>query len=126
MLQAAGYQTAMIGKWHLQKDPTGFDYWNILPGQGVYYDPEFITRWAAQEVHRLLHRPDRRLQPRLAEAARQEQAVLPDVPPQGAASAVAARRRSTRTLFDGQTIPEPDNLFDHYEGTARERGRRAQ
>ena len=35
MLQAAGYQTAMIGKWHLETDPTGFDYWNILPGQGV-------------------------------------------------------------------------------------------
>jgi len=41
-LQGAGYQTAMIGKWHLGTDPTGFDYWNILPGQGVYYDPTFI------------------------------------------------------------------------------------
>ena len=29
----------MIGKWHLGSDPTGFDYWNILPGQGVYFDP---------------------------------------------------------------------------------------
>ena len=42
-LQRAGYQTAMIGKWHLASDPTGFDYWNILPGQGVYHDPAFIT-----------------------------------------------------------------------------------
>jgi arylsulfatase A-like enzyme len=42
LLQAAGYQTAMIGKWHLKSDPTGFDYWNILPGQGVYVDPQFI------------------------------------------------------------------------------------
>ncbi|MCC6125069.1 MAG: sulfatase [Pirellulales bacterium] len=41
-LQAAGYQTAMIGKWHLVSDPTGFDYWNILPGQGAYYDPVLI------------------------------------------------------------------------------------
>ena len=41
-LQAAGYHTGMIGKWHLFSDPTGFDYWNILPGQGVYHDPEFI------------------------------------------------------------------------------------
>lgn len=39
MLQAAGYQTAIIGKWHLESDPTGFDYWQILPGQGVYYNP---------------------------------------------------------------------------------------
>jgi arylsulfatase A-like enzyme len=43
-LQAAGYHTGMIGKWHLGSDPTGFDYWNILPGQGVYNDPVFITR----------------------------------------------------------------------------------
>jgi len=42
LLQAAGYQTAMIGKWHLESDPTGFDYWNILPGQGDYYNPNFI------------------------------------------------------------------------------------
>lgn len=41
-LQAAGYFTGMIGKWHLVSDPTGFDYWSILPGQGVYHDPDFI------------------------------------------------------------------------------------
>lgn len=37
ILQAAGYQTAMIGKWHLVSDPTGFDHWDILVGQGDYY-----------------------------------------------------------------------------------------
>ncbi len=44
LLQKAGYQTAMIGKWHLGSDPTGFDHWEILPGQGSYYNPEFITK----------------------------------------------------------------------------------
>jgi arylsulfatase A-like enzyme len=39
ILQSNGYQTAMIGKWHLESDPTGFDFWQILPGQGVYYNP---------------------------------------------------------------------------------------
>lgn len=38
-LQKAGYQTALIGKWHLISDPTGFDHWHILPGQGIYYNP---------------------------------------------------------------------------------------
>ncbi|MBM4030714.1 MAG: sulfatase [Planctomycetes bacterium] len=42
LLQKAGYQTAVIGKWHLETDPTGFDYWNILPGQGAYHNPAFI------------------------------------------------------------------------------------
>src|SRR5947209_5240410 len=41
-LQAAGYHTGMIGKWHLFSDPTGFDYWNILPGQGDYHNPVLI------------------------------------------------------------------------------------
>ncbi len=43
LMQKAGYQTAIIGKWHLVSRPTGFDYWNILPGQGDYYNPDFIT-----------------------------------------------------------------------------------
>ena len=45
-LQAGGYQTAMIGKWHLgegpQHEPTGFDFWSVLPGQGDYFDPDMI------------------------------------------------------------------------------------
>ena len=43
LLQQAGYETAIIGKWHLESLPTGFDYWEILPGQGDYYNPDFIT-----------------------------------------------------------------------------------
>jgi arylsulfatase A-like enzyme len=44
LLQKAGYTTAIIGKWHLESEPTGFDHWDIMPGQGNYYNPDFITR----------------------------------------------------------------------------------
>lgn len=43
LLQKAGYQTAVVGKWHLGSLPTGFDYWEVIPGQGDYYNPSFIT-----------------------------------------------------------------------------------
>jgi arylsulfatase A-like enzyme len=43
LLQAAGYQTAVVGKWHLKSEPTGFDYWHVLIGQGPYYNPKMRT-----------------------------------------------------------------------------------
>jgi len=43
-LQGAGYETAVIGKWHLQKEPTGFDHYMVLPGQGIYFDPRLKTK----------------------------------------------------------------------------------
>lgn len=43
LLREAGYQTALVGKWHLESLPTGFDHWEIVPGQGDYYNPSFIT-----------------------------------------------------------------------------------
>ena len=42
VLQANGYQTALVGKWHLVSHPTGFDFWEIQQGQGLYYNPIFI------------------------------------------------------------------------------------
>ncbi len=41
-LQKGGYHTGMVGKWHLGSDPTGFDRWIVLPGQGAYWNPTFL------------------------------------------------------------------------------------
>ncbi len=44
LLQSNGYQTAIVGKWHLKKEPTGFDYYMVLPGQGRYQNPILKTK----------------------------------------------------------------------------------
>ncbi len=50
LLRKVGYETAMIGKWHLKSNPQGFDYWRVLPGQGDYYNPVFITPEGREQV----------------------------------------------------------------------------
>jgi arylsulfatase A-like enzyme len=52
LLKSAGYQTAVVGKWHLVTDPTGFDYWEILPGQGQYYNPPMIRMGESSQMFR--------------------------------------------------------------------------
>ena len=58
VLNANGYQTAIIGKWHLKKEPTGFDYYNVLNDQGRYWDPilrtkeNFHKKWQEWDVHK--------------------------------------------------------------------------
>lgn len=44
ILREGGYESGFIGKWHLVSNPTGFDHWEVLPGQGDYYHPRFITK----------------------------------------------------------------------------------
>jgi arylsulfatase A-like enzyme len=42
MMQRAGYETALVGKYHLHSNPVGLDYWSVLPGQGRYHNPQFV------------------------------------------------------------------------------------
>lgn len=116
LLREVGYQTAIVGKWHLSSDPQGFDYWEVLVGQGPYYNPPMIRNgekvshtgyttniitdlalnWLKQErdpnkPFMLMYQhkaPHRNWQPG------------PDY----------------LTMYDDVTIPEPDTLFDDYEG----------
>ncbi len=59
-LRTGGYQTAIIGKWHLGEgkdhEPTGFDYWSVLPGQGEYFDPIMIEM--GEEIEELGYATD--------------------------------------------------------------------
>ncbi len=50
LLQKSGYKTAVVGKWHLADETKGFDYSCILPGQGVYIDPDFIENGERKQM----------------------------------------------------------------------------
>ena len=50
LMQKVGYETAMIGKWHLKSEPTGFDHWDVLPDQGEYYNPDFVSAQGTRRV----------------------------------------------------------------------------
>ena len=55
LLQKAGYQTAVVGKWHLRSLPTGFDYYHVLKGQGPYYNPPMRTLDSSGEPTEIKH-----------------------------------------------------------------------
>jgi len=124
-LQQAGYQTAIVGKWHLGSEPAGFDYYNVLPGQGRYRNPLLIKQgdWHAGSDG----------QPRATEYGGHSTDVIANEAISYMQSAdrehpfflmchFKAPHRSWEPaerfndLLKDVTIPEPDNLFDTYEG----------
>ncbi|MGM0621874.1 MAG: sulfatase family protein [Bacteroidota bacterium] len=115
LLQKAGYQTAMIGKWHLKSDPTGFDYWNILPGQGEYYNPDFIEMGEKNQVEGYCTTLTTDFALDWLDGRDSEKPfclLLHHKAPH--------RTWQPDTIhfdeFRGKTYPVPDNFFDDYEG----------
>ena len=116
LMKTAGYETAMIGKWHLKAEPSYFDYWKVLPGQGRYYNPEFRT----------------------PEGRTQIEGYVTDVITDIGLDWLANKRDPEKPfilmlqhkaphrewsphvedikLYDDRDMPEPETLFDDYSG----------
>lgn len=116
LLQKAGYQTALIGKWHLASEPTGFDHWEILPGQGSYYNPDFITE---EGKHRETGYCSELITDKALTWLKEERdANKPFILMVQHKAPHRAWDPAPKylTAFDDVEIPEPDTLFDDYEG----------
>ena len=114
LLQQAGYQTALFGKWHLGSEPTGFDEWKILPGQGNYYNPDFITPDGEERVEGYVTDVVTDLTIEWLKNNRD-----PNKPFMLMSQHKAPHRKwlpagRHLTLYDDVTIPEPPTLFDDY------------
>ncbi len=116
ILQKNGYQTAIVGKWHLKALPTGFDYDEVLPGQGNYYNPNYIKHGKKTKYEGYSTNITTDLGLRWLKEERDK-----DKPFMLMLQYKAPHRNwqpsgDHLTLFDDVTIPQPDNLFDDYEG----------
>jgi arylsulfatase A-like enzyme len=117
-LQKAHYQTAVIGKWHLGSLPTGFDYYNILPGQGLYYNPDFISKGSSELVRKQGYCSDIIGDLTIEWLDKKRDKSKPFF----LCSWHKAPHRTWMphprhfNLLDGIDVPEPENLFDDYQG----------
>ena len=114
-LQSSGYQTALIGKWHLGSDPTGFDHWEILPGQGNYYNPDFLTMDGGR--HREQGYVSDLITNKTLDWLKEQSAS--DKPFLMMCQHKAPHRNWSPAIrhlgkFDSQSIAEPSTLFDDY------------
>jgi arylsulfatase A-like enzyme len=116
ILQESGYQTAMIGKIHLNGMMQGFDYWEVLPGQGRYIDPEFISKEGktVYNGHSTDIITDRALNWLQTEMDTRKPFMLMVHYKAPHRTWIPANR--FRKAFEDRTFPEPETLFDNYEG----------
>jgi len=122
LLREAGFQTAMIGKWHLKSAPTGFDHWEVLPGQGAYYNPDMLYPEADTTARR---RREGYVTDVITDLALDwlRERRDPDQPFLLMVQHKAPHRNwmpgpDHLTTYDRETIPKPETLFDDYSDRA--------
>ena len=113
LLQAAGYHTGMIGKWHLGSDPTGFDRWIVLPGQGVYRNPDFLTAESRVTVRGYATDVITDLGVEWLETRPKEKPFFLMLHHKAPHRPWEPDEKH-RAMFANRTIPEPETLFDDY------------
>ena len=120
LLQQVGYQTAVIGKWHLATDPVGFDHWEVLPGQGSYYNPDFLQMDGSRKRY-TGYCTDLITDLSLTWLKEQRDSGKPfmlmcqhKAPHRNWAPA-----QRHFALFKNEDVPEPETLFDDYQGRSK-------
>jgi arylsulfatase A-like enzyme len=115
ILNKNGYQTAMIGKWHLKSDPVGFDYWNVLPGQGNYHNPDFIKNGKDTVYTGYVTEIITDLSLNWLKNRKKDKPFFlmmhHKAPHRNWMPAI-----KNMELFEDKTFPLPDNFYDTYEG----------
>ena len=129
-MQKGGYQTAIIGKWHLKYEPAGFDYYNVLPGQGRYKNPVLISKEERKGNTCPFDKTPGKIYQGHSTDVIASQAInwmkehKDDNQPFMLMCHFKAPHRSWEyaerfsDLLKDVEIPEPENMFDTYEGRA--------
>ncbi len=118
LLQQGGYQTAMVGKWHLKSQPTGFDYWKVLPGQGQYYNPDFRTPNGMERIEGYVTDIVTDVSIDWLKNGRDKSKPFMLMTQQKAPHRPWMPPLKYLHKYDDVTIPEPENLFDDYKNRA--------
>ena len=115
LLQAAGYETAIVGKWHLKSLPTGFDHYQILKGQGRYFDCPLITKGHKKPVMHKGYLTDV-ITDRAVEWLKGRESDRPFclMVHHKAPHAPFLHKEEHARLFEKQTMPEPATLLDDW------------
>lgn len=115
-LQKAGYQTAMIGKIHLNGLPQGFDYSNVVVGQGQYYNPDFVENGKKIQYHGYCTQITTDLALDWMKNKRDQTKPFLMLYHQKAPHRTWMPEKKYLDLFDDKDFTPPANFFDNFEG----------